>query len=331
MEHIAQALRDKALSVTNKSIKLASLINTCQAEDIGKPITFDGYSRIHCFSELPQENWISDPLPTIPAARKLGCSIQEARETQVFQLAACNLRCWYCFVDYDSLSPESPRSKEFSIEELIAKFIAIKERPRVIDLSGGNPGLVPEWILWSIRTLKSFDAKNVYLWADDNLTVDYYSTVLTRSEIQEISIFPRFGSVGCFKGFDDESFSFNTSLPPGLFATQFNIFKTILSFGWDLYGYVTFTTHSAYSLPGRISKFVDRLQEIDENLPLRVIPLKIKPYSPTKDRMREIHEKSLRIQYDVLHCWLQELEHRFRPELLRKEICDIPYVSRKHQ
>jgi len=276
IERNALSLRNKALNHDRRAIRLAYLLDSQQEGDISKPIIFDGYVRLHTFSEVEKPGWILDPLPTIPASSKLECSPQLVRNARILQLSACNLRCWYCFVDYKNLTPSSPNSKEVSVSDIISALQLYSNEPYVLDLSGGNPGLVPEWLVWTIEELLIQDLTNIYVWIDDNLTINFYNRFLTNDQIALISSFPRFGSVGCFKGFDGTSFSFNTGLPESSFCKQFSNFKSLFSYNWDIYGYVTFTTPSDKDLQKRIELFVNALQEIDTMLPLRVIPLEIK-------------------------------------------------------
>jgi len=81
--------------------------------------------------------------------------------------------------------------------------------------------------------------------------------------------------VCCFKGFDDESFSFNIQATLDLFARQFDLFSRLLAKGLDLYAYTTFTSPTADGVPTAMRTFVDRLQRISEALPLRTVPLEI--------------------------------------------------------
>jgi len=62
-----------------------------------------------------------------------------------------------------------------SVGELIDLWSAEGDRANLLDLSGGQPEIVPEWILWTMRELlaRNLD-KGVYLWSDDNLSTDYF-------------------------------------------------------------------------------------------------------------------------------------------------------------
>ena len=61
----------------------------------------------------------------------------------VFQNAACAWRCWYCFVPEDLLKADPNRSAWFTAAELVELYRQIPDAPRIIDLSGGSPDLVP--------------------------------------------------------------------------------------------------------------------------------------------------------------------------------------------
>jgi hypothetical protein len=64
-----------------------------------------------------------------------------------------------------------------------------------------------------------------------------------------------------------------------------------------------------------MARFVDRLQAIDEHLPLRVIPLEIEVWGPVQARMGGQHEAAMAHQWDAVDAWKAELEKRFSAEL----------------
>jgi hypothetical protein len=129
--------------------------------------------------------------------------------------------------------------------------------------------------------------------------------------------------VGCFKGFDDRSFVFNTNAPAKDFAQQFAIFARLLQEGFDLYAYVTFTTPFDDRIAEHMADFCDRLQVVHKNLPLRTVPLKIAPFTPVAKRMKEPHERSVSVQHEVHAAWCSELDKRFSKEERAASICDV--------
>ena len=52
----------------------------------------------------------------------------------------------------------------------------------VLDLTGGQPDLVPEWILWMMCELRARGLeRKVYVWSDDNLSNDYFWRFLSET------------------------------------------------------------------------------------------------------------------------------------------------------
>jgi hypothetical protein len=203
-----------------------------------------------------------------------------------------------------------------SADDLLDLYLAERTRPVVIDLSGGQPDLVPEWSLWmSDAIARRGLSASVYLWTDDNLSNDYLFRFLKPEEIERLRRNANYGRVGCFKGFDEESFSFNTKAAPDLFYEQFRLMKRLVTAGFDVYGYATFTGNSNDEIDILMSRFVDSLQEqVHPLFPLRTIPLRIGAFTPTKGRMREEHVKALAVQETAICAWNSELEKRFGPE-----------------
>jgi hypothetical protein len=196
---------------------------------------------------------------------------------------------------------------------LIELYVSEQSPPPVIDLTGGQPDLTPEWIPWMMRALEDKGLREkVYLWSDDNLSNDYFHRYLSAGDKRLIADWPMYGRVGCFKGIDPESFSFNTAAEPDGFEQQFTLFRRMLETGIDLYAYATFPTPNPSSIKTRLSSFVDRLQRIHPNLPLRTVPLEINSsLTPTSLRVKAAQESATQIQHKVVECWLEELDSRF--------------------
>jgi len=325
----SRQLRGRAVDVAARALMIADLRGTAQEDDLSEPVNCGGYGRIRHFRRAASSGWPPNPLPIDPAARALGLPAGlESLTAQVFQNAACQWRCWWCFVPFELLSANTARSAMRSASDLVDAYLALPDRPPVLDLSGGQPDLVPEWVPWMLQALDERSVSDVYVWSDDNLSTDYFFTYLTDAEQQLLAAHPRYGRVACFKGFDAESFAFNTRASPELFARQFTLFSRLAATGMDLYGYATFTTPSPGHIPAKMTTFVDRLQSIDEYLPLRVVPLEIQEWGPVGPRMREVHHQSLALQQDAITAWTTELARRFTPADLAEPITTIPYARR---
>jgi uncharacterized Fe-S cluster-containing radical SAM superfamily protein len=239
---------------------------------------------------------------------------------QVFQNAACNWRCWYCFVPFKLLSASEEQAGWLTADEMVQLYMRESVRPVIIDCSGGQPDLVPEWVPWMMRALRANSLSgSVYLWSDDNLSNGYFWRFATKEDRALVSSYALYGRVCCFKGFNTESFTFNTRAEPDLFNRQFVLFSQLLSLDIDLYAYATFTTPNDTHLARDMVDFVDRLQAIHANLPLRLVPLRIETFGVVQSRVQPIHERALAIQEHAVLAWNAELVKRFT----RKE-CGVP-------
>ena len=293
-----------------------------QSKDLTLPPNCGGFGRVHHFRRSQGEGWPLNPLPIDPALHALGVPTSDLIQVQLFQNAICSWRCWYCFVDFDLLSGNLRHSEFKTVDELIELYLKECERPRIIDLSGGQPDLVPEWTLWFTEALdRRGMAQSVYLWSDDNLSNDYLWRYLTQDQINELVSRQNYGRVGCFKGFDGDSFSFNTQASADLFPQQFQLMRRLVDLGFDVYGYATFTARTDASIAHAMRDFVDRLQEeIHPLFPLRTIPLRIRNYTPTKGRLNTDRARSLEIQRIAVDVWTEEIARRYPAELRNKPI-----------
>lgn len=250
-------------------------------------------------------------------------SLKELHITQ-----SMDLHCWYCFVPNILKCAQAETSQWFTAEEMIDTFLKEKNHPCIIDLSGGNPELVPEWIIQTMKTLdKKGLSEKIYLWSDDTLTTDYTFQFLSKEDLSYFKNYRNYGKVCCFKGFDPASFSFNSGLPGNMFYKQFEHFHRYLELGLDLYGYVTITAEDYSGIEGRVDEFMDRLQTIHPLLPLRVVPLKIFQFSPTKTRTAEKHMRAIEQQSLAAVAWKKQLNSRFSTEQLETRISDINLYS----
>jgi uncharacterized Fe-S cluster-containing radical SAM superfamily protein len=324
-EQVSEKLRAKAIDVARQKILVTRLAGSKQEPDIHEPINCDGFGRIRHFRRQTAEGWPENPLPIDPAANRLGTSQGQVLKAQVFQNAACNWRCWYCYVPFELLSANPKTSAWLSAGEILDLYESLSERPKVIDLSGGQPDLTPEWVPWMMRELRrrGLDA-SVFLWSDDNLSNDYFWKFLAADEIDLVRSYRNYGKVCCFKGFDPISFSFNTGASPELFDQQFQLFRQYAELDIDLYAYTTFTSPCGEGIHRAMARFVDKLQEIHPHIPLRTIPLEIRTFSAMQSRVKCEHEKAIHVQTEAIACWNYELNRRFSASARQRPIYEIP-------
>jgi uncharacterized Fe-S cluster-containing radical SAM superfamily protein len=322
---MSEQLRARAIDLPTRKLLISRLSGSAQEPDLTVPSNCKGYGRIRHFRQQTSPGWPVNPLPMVPACKALGMEAPLVMKAQVFQNAACAWRCWYCFVPYKLLSADPKHSEWMTAEDLVRMYQSEQDRPLVIDLSGGSPDLVPEWTLWMMEALTGAGLdQTTYLWSDDNLSTTFLFDKLTERELERMLGYHNYGRVCCFKGFDSRSFAFNTHAAEADFDQQFEIMRRLLELGLDLYGYVTFTAPEANEIDTAVRIFVDRLQALDPNLPLRVVPLEIREFSPVTPRMDDLRRQGLVVQVAAIAAWQRELEGRFPSHLRSVGIADIP-------
>ncbi|KKL05438.1 hypothetical protein LCGC14_2606020, partial [marine sediment metagenome] len=315
--------REKAINLEEKKILISNYIGTFQEKDLSELPNCNGYGRIHHFNMKTSPNWPKNPLPNFPACRSLNIETSTILRAEIFQVSMCNLNCWYCFVPSDLLIGNLDYAMYLSASDMISKFMKIEDKPNTIILSGGQPDLVPEWLYWMMLELKRNQLNNeVYLWSDDNLTTDFFFTVLSIDQINFIKTYQNYGKVGCFKGFDPKSFSFNIQSNNWQFKQQFVILNRYIELNIDVYAYVTLTAPEVELAEKRINSFIDKLQAIRYNLPLRTIPLEIKRYSPISS-ISKIFRLALENQHYLVKIWMDCLKERYSKKDLKKPITEI--------
>jgi uncharacterized Fe-S cluster-containing radical SAM superfamily protein len=327
-DDLSASLRARSIRPETRELLIARIDGSAQEADLSEPPNCAGYGRIRHFRIQTPAPWPANPLPMVPAAYRLGTSPNQVSNAQVFQNASCNWRCWYCFVPFNLLAANEAHSAWLTPDQLVRLYLAENEQPFVIDCSGGQPDLIPEWVPWMMEALTAHGlADQVYLWSDDNLSNDYFWRYLTAQQRQTIASYQMYGRVCCFKGFNAESFAFNTKAAPELFDRQFDLFGRLLSLGIDLYAYATFTAPAAAGLADHMRRFVDRLQAIHPNLPLRLVPLRIEAFGVVQPRVRDIHKRAMTIQEEAVIAWNEQITQRFTE---RERKTPMPAVSLEH-
>jgi uncharacterized Fe-S cluster-containing radical SAM superfamily protein len=328
IDKLSVKLRQAGINLADQKIRIVCFDNSEQSNDFTLPSNCHGWGRIHHFERSQGKGWPLDPLPIDPAIRALDLPDADEISAQVFQNAICNFQCWYCYVDRQLIKANPGLSSFLNVGEMLDLYLSEDNRPPILDLSGGQPDLVPEWTLWFADVIHDRHLDNkIYLWSDDNLSNDFLWQFLSKEQIKRLASYRNYGRVGCFKGFDEHSFSFNTSAPPELFKSQFSLMRRLVESGFDVYGYVTLTSDIDENLNSRISNFVDRLQkEVHPLFPLRTIPQRILEFTPMKQRMNPKHMRALAIQDEAVLLWQVEIKKRFPLDIIKKQIYEHKLV-----
>ncbi|HAS6900116.1 TPA: 4Fe-4S cluster-binding domain-containing protein [Vibrio parahaemolyticus] len=321
---LSSQYRRRILKEDTKQVLIANLYESIQSQDSDSLVNCCGYGRVREFFSFAQflnqdRDGIGKPLwrgekPTL----KL--------RSQTFQLAACNWRCWYCFVEDGHLSANKMQSEFMTSKQLIDLYLNEVDRAKIIDLSGGQPFIVPEWLLWMTQEVENRCPEDTSIWVDDNLSNYFLWKYLTKKDLSYLSSFRNLSIAGCFKGFDSESFQFNTKSEKEGFTRQLDIARRLIKQGFNTYYYVSLTSQilDSSTIRKRIKKFIDELQVIDEYLPLRVIPLKIYPFNTVKSRKFNFDmEKVLTSQHIAYEYWLNELDLRYQSSVRELGYDDI--------
>ena len=321
----ARRMRSRLVRPDAKQVLLSRLDGSAQEADLTVPPNCGGMGRVRHFRRATAEGWPENPLPIDPAAKALGLASAQMVRAQVFQNAACAWRCWYCYVPFELLAGDEARSEWVGAKDMVARYAAEDDPPRILDLSGGSPDLTPEWVLWTMQELRAAGLEeSTYLWSDDNLSTDYFFDEITAADRRTIAGYRNYGRVCCFKGFDRASFSFNTSADPSAYDDQFYRFARYVDAGLDLYAYVTLTGPANECVPDAMEAFVDRLQSISRTLPLRTVPLRIEPFGPLlARRQRRDVELALAVQEAAVARWTEILAERFDERERMASVADV--------
>lgn len=323
-EEYSQKLRAKSIDLISQKILVTNYTGSLQEKDLTEPTNCNGFGRVRHFKLKAGSDWPVNPLPIIPARKHLNLPVMNEIRAQVFQNSVCNWRCWYCFVDFKLLNGDKRYSSYLSCEELLDLYLQENDRPQMIDLSGGQPDLNPEWVPWMMEALEAKGLKDdVFLWSDDNLSNDYFWKYLSNKQLDLITSYKMYARVCCFKGLDEASFTTNTCAEPKLFMNQFALYKRLYDLGIDLYAYITLTASSNTNFDYAIPKFFDHLQNINEKIPLRVVPLRIFEFSPSLSRTSVDKQDLLNGQMTAIKIWQTELKKRFSESQLLTPICEI--------
>lgn len=315
------ALRQRMIDRELRAISLTNFGISEQAADFRQPPNCNGFGRLHTFEVEAFADWPSNPLPVRPATKALGLPRLSSLPAQVFQNSGCNWRCWYCFVPFEDLTTK--RGQFVRIEDLVDWALEANPERHLVDLSGGQPDLTPEWSVWYLEELDRRAVHRAYVWSDDNLSTDYLWRYLSDSQIAYLGEHPLYGRACCLKGFSPASFTFNTRAKAEMFERQLGLLARLRNeTAIDYFVYVTVTTPTTSDLKVDIARFVDRLQAISEYLPLRCVPLKILEWGPVTARLDEQTTRAMENQFDALDAWSSELAKRFPGT--RPEIEDVP-------
>ncbi len=341
---LAEKLRPTMIDLKNKKVLLAILSGTEQTKDLTEGRFWKDIFRSKRYTKA--KNQESDPFRGEPAGiaaekltipEKTGVGSKECNAAFFGQINGCNLKCWQCYVDRRSISANPKYGKYISAEEYLVQFLIESRKYQnsihpdlklnILRISGGDPFIVPEFIVWMIEAIEKFGLEDyIYVLVDSNLsTGNFYWKYLTNEQREKIKNFKNIGFVGCYKGFDKKSFTEICGAAPEFFSEQFKMHKRLTDEGLDVYTYLYPLTSSTYKLRERLAAFIDRLRkEVNDSAPLRLATPLTKVFGPTKKRLTPERERAIKNQYKAMEIWKEEMERRYRRYLIKSSPHDIP-------
>jgi uncharacterized Fe-S cluster-containing radical SAM superfamily protein len=270
--------------------------------------------------------------PPFSAAFRMKGKIGDPRNYNrafTLQIAGCNYGCNYCFVPPETNACNLNFAKYFSVKEIIDYFLKareeFKEPINVIRITGGENTIVPEFLLDIYSEIEKING--TYLWVDTNLSTTKYMERV-ESDLKDVMQKRNVGVTGCFKGTCKEDFSIITGSEPKFYEKQFEAAKLFLKWGTDLYVYLPALVYEK-NIEQKMTGFIEMLQELNKNLPLRVEMLIIHEY-PAALRNMELKAKECRPmpttdQRLVFDLWYNKLLPKYySKDMLNKFCCEVP-------
>jgi len=271
--------------------------------------------------------------PPYSAANAFGRETKDPKDyNKVFavQVSGCTYSCNFCYVPPEINLANPTFGKFFSPKEIIEYFLSAKSKSKepmnVIRITGGEPTIIPEIIIDIYNEIEKRDLR-VYLWIDTNLSTNKYLENI-ESDLKSIVQKRNVGVVGCFKGVCKEDFSMLTGAEPKFYEKQFETAKLLLSWKTDFYVYLPALVY-ANNTERKVGEFIEMLQILNKNLPLRVEMLIIKDYPGAIINIRQKEKEGRPMpktdQKIVFDLWYNKLLPKYySKKMLEKFCCEIP-------
>lgn len=246
------------------------------------------------------------------------------------QVSGCTYSCNFCYVPIEINAANPAFGKFFYSKEILDHFLSAKSKSKepmnVIRITGGETTIIPEIIVDVYNEIEKRDL-NVYLWIDTNLSTTIYLEKI-ESDLKDIVRRRNVGVVGCFKGVSKEDFSTITGAEPKFYEKQFESARLFLDWKTDFYVYLPALIYKD-DVENKAKDFIQRLQELNKNLPLRVEMLIIKDYPGAviniKEKAKQGRPMPKTDQKLFFDLWYNKLLPKYySKDMLSKFCCEIP-------
>jgi len=271
--------------------------------------------------------------PQYSAAYKLKGKTGDPRDyNKVFavQVSGCTYACNFCYVPPEINAANQAFGKLFSADDILNYFLSAKTKSKepmnVIRITGGETTIIPEIILDVFNEIEKRRLE-IYLWIDTNLSSSNYIEKI-ESDLKNILQRKNVGVVGCFKGVSEKDFSMLTGAEPEFYEKQFETARLLLDWRTDLYLYLPALIYEN-DIEKKAGDFIERLRELNKNLPLRLEMLIIKEYPGAVINMQEkakegrpIPKTDQKVFFDL---WYNKLLPKYySKKMLNKFGCEVP-------
>jgi uncharacterized Fe-S cluster-containing radical SAM superfamily protein len=320
------SIRDHIYEKSSESIFVIEFSSTAQSSDSYHRSSVHPCIRIREFSSFAMHAQPASYHGRSPRynclLKKNSLSTESPWKTATIQLLGCAWRCWYCYVDPVNLKHTSPHARKIRIADLCIEACSVSEG--ILDLSGGQPDLVPEWPLYFNKQIMAIQgASRLHIRSEDNLCNDFLWRFLSAKEVGELARSPLYTRIGCFKGFDSESFG--DVVGNGFkFDDQLTCAARLIRDGFDPFYYATFSPSSAERLEARIRIFFEQLLGISDSLPLRVIPLLLRRTENWKPRRGVTFERKAEYNDMANQVWFALIQENFGKGAFGTELRELP-------
>jgi uncharacterized Fe-S cluster-containing radical SAM superfamily protein len=282
--------------------------------------------------ELKEVKKLQYQNPAYSAAFRLKGKLGDPKDFNVAfasQLSGCTYACNFCYVPSQVNAANPALGMFFSPKEIIEHFERAREKSKepinVLRITGGEPTIVPEIVLGVYDRLE--EIPNTYLWIDTNLSTTKYLLKL-EGDLKSIVKKRNVGVVGCFKGFCKDDFSIITGAKPEFYENQFEAAKLFLEWKTDFYVYLPSLIYED-DIKSKARDFMEKLRELNKNLPLRVEMLDIREVGGALENIRQKEKEGRPMpktdQKVVFDLWYNKLLSKYySKEMLSKFCCEVP-------
>lgn len=101
---VSERYRALSIDVERRRLLISDLRGTEEEADLTLSPNCQGYGRTRHFRRATSPGWPLNSLPIDPACKALMIPRTDVLLAQAFQNAACNWRCWYCYVPFNLLN-----------------------------------------------------------------------------------------------------------------------------------------------------------------------------------------------------------------------------------